>query len=131
MLPDPAPRALARRLDRSERGSGTVWMVALIAVVGVFSVFGLALGQAMTARHRAGAAADLAALAAADRALEGPRAACDRARVVAAAHGARLLDCALDGEVSDVRVEIEVPAALVTLAPARVRARAGPAHAPP
>ncbi|MFB7409251.1 Rv3654c family TadE-like protein, partial [Streptomyces sp. NPDC056202] len=59
-----------------DRGAATVW--AAFAACALCVVFGavLALGQAVAARHRAGGAADLAALAAADRALWGEAEAC-------------------------------------------------------
>ncbi len=86
-------------------------------------VFGavLALGQAVAARHRAGGAADLAALAAADRALWGEAEACAAASRVAAAQGAELAGCAVRGEVAEVT-------ARVVRGPYRpeVRSRAGP-----
>uniref|UniRef100_UPI0040572AA0 Rv3654c family TadE-like protein n=1 Tax=Streptomyces sp. SID1121 TaxID=3425888 RepID=UPI0040572AA0 len=54
-----------------DRGSATVWAaMATTAMCVVFAVV-LALGQAVAARHRAGGAADLAALGAAGRALQG------------------------------------------------------------
>ncbi|GFN04959.1 hypothetical protein Smic_35150 [Streptomyces microflavus] len=75
----------------------TVWVaVTVVTLCGVFALV-LALGQAVAARHRAGGAADLAALAAADRALEGAEAACEAARRVAAAQGAVLVRCAVQG----------------------------------
>ena len=58
----------------------------------------LALGSAILARHRAGAAADLAALSAAVH-TEAGETACDWARRVAAAEHARLVGCACDGAV--------------------------------
>ncbi|MFF5334717.1 Rv3654c family TadE-like protein [Streptomyces sp. NPDC013181] len=86
----------------------------------------LALGQLVAARHRAGGAADLAALAAADRALEGEAAACAVAEEVAGAQGAELVRCAVVGEVADVtagaRFGLYVP---------EVRSRAGPASVAP
>ncbi|MFD3307818.1 Rv3654c family TadE-like protein [Streptomyces sp. NPDC058694] len=87
-------------------------------------VFGavLAMGQAVVIRHRAGGAADLAALAAADRWMEGGTAACAQAGRVARAQGARVVRCAVQGEISDVTVA----AGRGPLA-AEVRARAGPA----
>ncbi|MFE6620351.1 Rv3654c family TadE-like protein [Streptomyces sp. NPDC057740] len=106
---------------RSDRGSATVWSVGAIAVLCV--VFGvvLALGHAVTTRHRAAGGADLAALAAADHWAEGAAAACDRAERVAGAQGVRLVRCALVGEVSDVTAASgRGPFA------AEVRARAGP-----
>ncbi|MFD6422137.1 pilus assembly protein TadG-related protein, partial [Streptomyces sp. NPDC060198] len=52
----------------------TVWVALTVATLCTVCVVILALGQAVAARHRAGGAADLAALAAADRALHGSRA---------------------------------------------------------
>lgn len=104
----------------------TVWAaVATVTLCTVFAVV-LALGQVVVARHRAGGAADLAALAAADRALEGPVAACRAAQQVATAQGAEVVRCAVRGEVADV-------AARVRLGPysPEVRSRAGPATTAP
>ena len=64
--------------------------------------FGLALGQAVVTRHRAAAAADLAALAAADHWAEGGAAACARADRLARAQRTRLVRCAVVGDTSDV-----------------------------
>ncbi|WP_261398890.1 Rv3654c family TadE-like protein [Streptomyces misionensis] len=91
-------------------------------------VFGavLMLGQAVVVRHRAAGGADLAALAAADHWAEGGPAACARAGRLAAAQGARLVRCAVEGEISDVTA-----AAGRGPFTARVRARAGPAGPPP
>ncbi|MFJ8249536.1 Rv3654c family TadE-like protein [Streptomyces sp. NPDC094466] len=129
-----APR-IARRIARwisrwiaiqraglgADRGVATVWVaVTAAALCTVFAVV-LALGQAVAARHRAGGAADLAALAAADRALEGVVVACETARRVAVAQGAVLLRCAVHGEIADVTARSGFGPYL----PA-VRARAGP-----
>ncbi|WP_374986565.1 Rv3654c family TadE-like protein [Streptomyces fradiae] len=81
----------------------------------------LALGQAVAARHRAGGAADLAALAAADRALSGAEAACAAAGRVARAQWAELTTCNLRGEIAEVTVRVRFG----PYAPA-VRSRAGP-----
>ncbi|WP_079150925.1 Rv3654c family TadE-like protein [Streptomyces sparsogenes] len=87
-----------------DRGSATVWTaLTATALCAVFAAV-LAAGQIMVARHRAGAAADLAALAAADHGLEGAEAACGLARRVAAAQGTRVVRCALRGAVADLRV---------------------------
>ncbi|MCT9084401.1 Rv3654c family TadE-like protein [Streptomyces fulvoviolaceus] len=106
----------------SDRGSATVWSVGMIAVLCV--VFGvvLALGQAVVVRHRAAGGADLAALAAADHWADGGTGACARADRVARAQGARLVRCAVVGEISDVT-------AASGRGPftAEIRARAGPA----
>ncbi|MET9955171.1 Rv3654c family TadE-like protein [Streptomyces sp. NPDC006339] len=106
---------------RNDRGAATVWTA--LAACALCVVFGavLALGQAVTARHRAGGAADLAALAAADRALWGEADACAAATRVATAQGAALMRC-------DVRDDIADVTAGVTLGPwtSEVRSRAGP-----
>ncbi|WP_406172067.1 Rv3654c family TadE-like protein [Streptomyces sp. NBC_00996] len=106
----------------SDRGSATVWTVGAIAALCV--VFGavLAMGQVVVVRHRAAGAADLAALAAADHWMDGGTAACARAERVARAQRARLVRCAVEGELSDVTAASgRGPFA------AEVRSRAGPA----
>ncbi|WP_373682258.1 MULTISPECIES: Rv3654c family TadE-like protein [Streptomyces] len=106
----------------SDRGSATVWTVGAIAVLCV--VFGavLAMGQAVVVRHRAAGAADLAALAAADHWMNGSTAACAQADRVARTQRARLVRCAVEGEISDVTAASgKGPFA------AEVRSRAGPA----
>ncbi|WP_229378346.1 Rv3654c family TadE-like protein [Streptomyces sp. VRA16 Mangrove soil] len=94
-----------------------------MAMAAVGAVFGgvLALGHAVQARHRAGGAADLAALAAADHWTEGRAAACELAGRVARAQGARVVRCGVMGEVADVTA-----AAGEGVFGAEVRARAGP-----
>ncbi|TDU76863.1 Rv3654c family TadE-like protein [Streptomyces sp. KS 21] len=85
-----------------DRGSATVWAALVATVLG--AVFGgvLLLGQAVVARHRAAAAADLAALAAAATWAHGPEAACAAARRVAGAQSAAVTACTLQGEVAEV-----------------------------
>lgn len=104
-----------------DRGSATVWSLgAMGALLAVFAA-ALFMGQAVIARHRAGGAADLAALAAADHVLDGAQVACRLARSVAETQGARLRRCEVDGEVVEVTAEVDG---------ARVRSRAGPADPP-
>lgn len=125
-MPGKPPEHRLRDLRRADRGSATVWSLGVIAVLCV--VFGavLALGQAVTVRHRAAGGADLAALAAADHWAEGSAAACARAERVAAAQGTRLVRCALVGETSDVTAASGRGPFTAT-----VRARAGPADSGP
>ncbi|MFE3517670.1 Rv3654c family TadE-like protein [Streptomyces sp. NPDC059166] len=107
-----------------DRGVATVWAVVTAATLcAVFAVV-LALGQAVSARHRAGGAADLAALAAADRALSGAGSACRSAGDVARAQGTEVIRCAIQGEIADVTVR----ARFGPYAP-EVRSRAGPPEA--
>ncbi|MVO86628.1 hypothetical protein GPA10_18145 [Streptomyces sp. p1417] len=96
-------------------------MAVLCVVAGAV----LAMGQATVARHRAGGAADLAALAAADHWVGGPADACARAERVARAQGARVVRCEVVGEVSDVTAAAE-------FGPfgTEVRSRAGPTAHP-
>lgn len=107
-----------RRSGRyGERGSATVWSLGVVAVLLALFTAGLLLVQAVVLRHRAGAAADLAALAAADHALDGRERACALAAKVATAQGARLAGCTVTGEVADVVAEVHG---------VRIRSRAGP-----
>ncbi|MFE3600565.1 Rv3654c family TadE-like protein [Streptomyces sp. NPDC059142] len=108
------------RMSR-DRGAATVWAAMAATTMCVVFAAVLALGQAVVARHRAGAAADLAALAAAARAPGGQGLACREAADVAAAQGARVVRCVLSGEIA----EVTAAARLGPYTPT-VRARAGP-----
>lgn len=93
-------------------------VVVLLWVTGA----GAYLGSAVVARHRAQAAADLAALAAAAWLPSGAAAACTRATAVA--HEMRVDDaqCAVD----DLDVVVTIEVAVAFGAAARAAARAGP-----
>jgi secretion/DNA translocation related TadE-like protein len=115
----------------SERGSGTVLILVAVIFGGFLIVVCLTLADAILARHRASAAADLAALAAAGE-WAGPGAgsgACDQARRVAETNGAQLEECR---PLADGSVRVTVTAELGggrrsgLLGSARARARAGP-----
>ncbi|QFG23301.1 hypothetical protein F7P10_21450 [Actinomadura sp. WMMB 499] len=110
-----------------DRGAGTLWVVAFMAVIWMGGVAAMAVGGVRAARHRGDAAADLAALAGAAHAAEGRAAACRWAREMAGASGARLERCTVRGEVVEVRVAVRVrgPGEIGEL---RIvsRARAGP-----
>ncbi|MFF9869288.1 Rv3654c family TadE-like protein [Streptomyces sp. NPDC013953] len=111
-----------RRPGRTvDRGGATVWVAVAASVLCAVFAAVLALGQAVAARHRAGGAADLAALAAADRALWGAADACEAAGAVATAQQAELVRCSVRGEIADVTAR----ARFGPYAP-HVRARAGP-----
>ncbi len=116
------------RGPREDEGAATPVVLGLCAVLSAVAVLLTALASVAVARHRAAAAADLAALAAAGAVLEGEPAACARAGQVASAQGGRLVSCALTGELADVVVEVRPPGRLGELGTARVRARAGPAR---
>jgi secretion/DNA translocation related TadE-like protein len=110
-------------------GMATVTAVGLAAVVSAAAVVGVLLAGAVAARHRAGAAADFAAIAAAQHAVEGTAAACRSAAQIARSDGARLEMCRLAGTTAEVRVRVELPGPLARLGPARATARAGPVAA--
>jgi secretion/DNA translocation related TadE-like protein len=97
-------------------------MVAVLLSVTTGSTY---LGAAVVARHRAQAAADLAALAAAARLTAGPEAACAQAKAVAREMRASTSGCAVDD--LDVVVTTAVRLAVGGWASAGAGARAGPA----
>jgi secretion/DNA translocation related TadE-like protein len=122
-----APRE--RRMG--DRGSGTVWMLALIGLTWATAMMAITVGGVRAARHRAYAAADLAALAAASHSADGPHAACGLAARIARGSGGRLRSCVLHGRISEVIVSADLASvpALRHLA-ATARARAGPEMLP-
>jgi secretion/DNA translocation related TadE-like protein len=110
-----------------ERGSATVWMLALCGVLGVVGAAAVLTGAAVVARHRATAAADLAALAAAGRAVAGDAGPCVAAQEVAAANAAELTSCTVGaGAVVEVAVRIRVRLGGLGVHWATARAGAGP-----
>lgn len=96
----------------------------MVAVLLSITCGGAYLGAAVVARHRAQAAADLAALAGAGRLPAGADTACGRAKAVA--HELRIsdIDCTVHGLDVVVTVELAVP--LGGWSRARAAARAGP-----
>ncbi|MEU7578723.1 Rv3654c family TadE-like protein [Streptomyces sp. NPDC041068] len=105
-----------------DRGAATVWVVVVMAVLCVVCGAVLAMAQVVVARHRAGGAADLAALAAADRWMSGSAAACEGAGRVVEAQRARLVRCVVRGQVSEITAAASAGPFSTT-----VRSRAGPA----
>jgi secretion/DNA translocation related TadE-like protein len=91
---------------RDERGSATVVAAAMVVVLLVVTGGSAYLGAAVVARHRAQAAADLAALAAAARVPAGPQTACAQANALARAMRVSTTGCTVDD--LDVVVTVEV-----------------------
>ncbi|MFE3874055.1 Rv3654c family TadE-like protein [Kitasatospora sp. NPDC059146] len=118
----------------ADTGSATVWLLALAMLGTTVFAATVAVGTVVAARHRAESAADLAALAAADRLLLDPDGGCARAVGIAAAQGAALVSCAVDRSADAVEVVAEVPVGglprRLPVGPARARSRAGPVRAP-
>lgn len=111
-----------------------MWLLGLCSVLVLAAVTAVLVGSAMVTRHRAIAAADLSALAAAGKALAGETAACAAAAGIAEAMGARLTRCRLSGIIAEVTVTVSAELGVVGLATAQASARAGPvdyAVAPP
>jgi secretion/DNA translocation related TadE-like protein len=98
----------------------------MIAVLLCITGGGVYLGSAVVARHRAQAAADLAALSAAARLPAGAERACEHASVLARKMRADQTNCSLQG--LDVVVTVEVAVGRGTRA--RAAARAGPIDTP-
>lgn len=111
----------------ADAGSATVLVLSLCMVLVVLATVLVAVASAAVARHRAGQAADSAALAAAVRALDGTDAACRAAGDLAQDAGAVLLTCRLQADRADVLVEVRPPGWLGRFGTARGTARAGPA----
>jgi secretion/DNA translocation related TadE-like protein len=110
-----------------ERGSATVWVLALSGVLLSFAAAAVLIGTAVAARHRAEAAADLAALAAAGSAVSGTADPCVAAASIASANGAVLESCTVDpGAVVEIRVGVRVAMASLGVRWAHAYARAGP-----
>lgn len=117
-------------MSENQRGSGTIVVLGIIAVLLIFLGVIAGLTSVSSANHRATTAADLSALAAAD-AARGLRSGdpCDVAEQVATANKAQLVGCASpaeDSEVMDVRVQVTVAGPFVFIGPAESVSRAGP-----
>jgi secretion/DNA translocation related TadE-like protein len=91
---------------KSEAGSAPVMVVAAGALLSALAVVAGLVATGLTAHRQAVRAADLAALAGAQRSLVDQTAACQAARVVAASNGAELSECHL--EPSSLRVVVSV-----------------------
>ncbi|GLZ13768.1 hypothetical protein Acsp04_40030 [Actinomadura sp. NBRC 104425] len=111
-----------------DEGAGTLWSVAFMAILWFSAVAAMTVGGVRVARHRADAAADLAALAAAARVAEGAGEACRSAAIVVRGFGGRLKSCRVRGDIVDVSVTMAVTGA-VAIGDIRIvsRARGGPA----
>jgi secretion/DNA translocation related TadE-like protein len=115
------------RPPAGERGSATVWVLALAGVLALVGAAAVLVGAAVVARHRASAAADLAALAAAGPDLAGDAGPCAAAEEIAAANAAEVTSCTIGpGGVVEVAVRVPVEFGGLGVHSATGRARAGP-----
>lgn len=112
---------------RRDTGSASIWVLAAALLLAVVGTAGTLRGLAVLARHRAEAAADLAALAAAGRIGLGSDY-CARAADIAARNGARIASCRVDlgadGRSGSVRVVVETALRLPVVGERRVTASA-------
>lgn len=101
-------------------------MLGVIAVVLTLTASGLLLASAVLASHRARAAADLAALAAAGVLIRGEPAAvaCEFAARVASANYGTVQHCLASG--TEVQLTVTVTSGIEGLGVATARSRAGP-----
>lgn len=100
---------------RGERGSGTILMVGIIATVIALTALVIPLYWALSVRHALAAAADAAALAAADTAsglVAGYP--CDNAERLAVANDADIKECTVDGRIVTVTASRRILGILVT-----------------
>ena len=111
---------------RRECGAGSVLVLAAIMMVVVASLVAATVGSGLTARHRAAAAADLAALAAAEE-LSGAAGdhPCQAAERVSRANGAELQECIVHGAEVEVAASAPITGPLRWLADPLRRSRAG------
>ena len=93
----------ARTSDEEERGSGTVLVLALCGILGLSAVAAVGVAGAVEARHRAGSAADLAALGGVPHLPDVGRV-CRLAGRVADVSGARLAVCTAEGDCLELSV---------------------------
>jgi secretion/DNA translocation related TadE-like protein len=110
----------------AEHGSASLVAVAMMVVLLAVTIGGVCVGSAVIARHRAQAAADLAALAGAGQLADGTAAACTRAAAVALGMNVDVTECVV--EDLDVVVTVDATVAFGHLGTDRARAtaRAGP-----
>lgn len=120
----------SREHDSSERGSGTVLALGLVFVLLIFFVVIAGVITAVSAQHKAMAAADLSALAAADTARglrEGEP--CTVAAEISRVNHAELKGCAQPEGYSgivDVRTTVPIGGPFTWLGSAEGLSRAGP-----
>lgn len=114
------------RRPSGDAGSATAMVLGLAAVLVLCGALATALAAVAVARQQAASAADLSALAAASAVLQGPEAACARARALALEAGAVLASCDVEGDRVDVVAQVRPSGPLGRLGAASVRAAAGP-----
>lgn len=111
---------------RADRGGATAFACFALAGLIVATLLVGHVGSVVAARHRAQAAADLGALAAAGRLVEGADAGCAAAGEVAGRMGAAVGRCAVEQWDVVVAVRAEVSFGVFGMRTVAATARAGP-----
>lgn len=119
-------RGSSRGRARAETGSITVVISAVVILLVVVASIGATVVMVYATQVRTSQAADLAALAGAQRAWLDEAGACPTAAAVAAEHRARVLSCTTDVFDVQVKVAIALPPPVSILGDVRAEARAGP-----
>jgi secretion/DNA translocation related TadE-like protein len=117
---------VTRSFRRVDRGSATLWGVALMGLMMAVAMVFATVGAARVARHRVHGAADLSALAAARLVIADPARACPQAAEIAKANGVRMARCVLTGEVADIWTELDLALPGLGTRTVTGRSRAGP-----
>lgn len=91
---------------RRERGSATVWVLGLIAVLAMSITVAAVQTAAMVAHRRAESAADLVAISAAAKLADLTEAPCTAAAQMALANGVRLAGCLVGSATVTVEVAV-------------------------
>ncbi|MFG1705470.1 Rv3654c family TadE-like protein [Nonomuraea sp. M3C6] len=118
-------------MNPGQRGSATLWGVALMGLLMALATTFATVGSVRVARHRVNNAADLSALAAARLAVVDPEGACDRAAALATQNGVQLTQCTITNEIADVWTSLPISLPISGTRTLTGRSRAGPADADP
>lgn len=114
---------------RAETGIATMWGLAIMGILLMLAGVSAGVVSLVGTRHQAEAAADLAALAGAQAAVDGGDP-CEAATRIASDNAGVLVDCTVDGDIVEVRVEVNSPRLFGTVWSLTGRARAGPQQQP-
>jgi secretion/DNA translocation related TadE-like protein len=109
-----------------DRGSVTIWAAGMAGLLWLGASAAVVYGGAVAGRHRAEAAADLAALAVAVHVPDGTASACAIGTRIAVRNGASVRDCRVVGPDVEVVVSTRVDLGGLGAFTAVARARAGP-----
>lgn len=110
----------------SDRGAASVLTIAAVVTVVALGVAAVWVGLVGASQVRVSQAADLAALAGAEKVWFDREAACEVAQEIATRHQARVVECETAGLDVQVRLRAPLTGALADLGHVNATARAGP-----